>query len=183
MSMMGQMMKPKKTVITEKLRTEINKVVNRYIDQGVAELVPGVLFVDEFEFHSSKFVHASELAKIVTIALAAFERGFELLSNRADIVDEMKVLGGRLVNLRQIKRVVGRATELNNLEKENRRRAIKNININPDADENVEVSATGDTESINETAEIIAKNEEEQMEYRNLFESNLVLLCLLQTSI
>ena len=47
MSMMGQMMKPKKTEITEKLRTEINRVVNRYIDQGVAELVPGVLFVDE----------------------------------------------------------------------------------------------------------------------------------------
>mmetsp|Transcript_13627 Transcript_13627/g.16215 ORF Transcript_13627/g.16215 Transcript_13627/m.16215 type:complete len:199 (-) Transcript_13627:317-913(-) len=47
MSMMGQMMKQKKTEITEKLRTEINRVVNRYIDQGVAELVPGVLFVDE----------------------------------------------------------------------------------------------------------------------------------------
>merc|ERR1711967_75371 len=47
MSMMGQMRKPKKTEVTEKLRTEINRVVNRYIDQGVAELVPGVLFVDE----------------------------------------------------------------------------------------------------------------------------------------
>ncbi|KMS93764.1 hypothetical protein BVRB_028200 [Beta vulgaris subsp. vulgaris] len=47
MSMMGQMIKPKKTEITEKLRLEINKVVNRYIDQGVAELVPGVLFIDE----------------------------------------------------------------------------------------------------------------------------------------
>merc|ERR1712178_161600 len=46
-SMMGQLMKPKKTEITEKLRTEINRVVNRYIDQGVAELVPGVLFIDE----------------------------------------------------------------------------------------------------------------------------------------
>jgi len=45
--MMGQLMKPKKTEITEKLRTEINRVVNRYIDQGVAELVPGVLFIDE----------------------------------------------------------------------------------------------------------------------------------------
>ena len=45
--MMGQMMKPKKTEITEKLRAEINKVVNKYIDQGIAELVPGVLFVDE----------------------------------------------------------------------------------------------------------------------------------------
>ena len=47
MSMMGQLMKPRKTEITEKLRAEINKVVNRYIDQGVAELVPGVLFIDE----------------------------------------------------------------------------------------------------------------------------------------
>ena len=41
MSVMGQMMKQKKTEITEKLRVEVNKVVNRYIDQGVAELVPG----------------------------------------------------------------------------------------------------------------------------------------------
>jgi len=47
MSMMGQVMKPKKTEITDKLRQEINKVVNKYIDTGIAELVPGVLFIDE----------------------------------------------------------------------------------------------------------------------------------------
>merc|ERR1719217_216399 len=46
-SMMNQIAKPKKTEITEKLRMEINKVVSKYIDQGVAELVPGVLFIDE----------------------------------------------------------------------------------------------------------------------------------------
>ena len=34
LSMMGQLMKPKKTEITEKLRKEINKVVNKYIDEG-----------------------------------------------------------------------------------------------------------------------------------------------------
>ncbi len=81
MSMMGSLMKPRKTEITEKLRAEINKVrfalgggvllclllcaalysgivshiflplqtVNKYIDQGVAELVPGVLFIDEVQ--------------------------------------------------------------------------------------------------------------------------------------
>ena len=53
MSMMGQLMKPKKTEITDKLRGEINKVVSRYIDQGVAELIPGVLFIDEVKFRSS----------------------------------------------------------------------------------------------------------------------------------
>lgn len=33
LSMLGQLMKPRKTEITDKLRKEINKVVNRYIDQ------------------------------------------------------------------------------------------------------------------------------------------------------
>lgn len=54
MSMMGQLMKPKMTEITDKLRGEINKVVSKYIDQGVAELVSGVLFIDEvsdFDLH------------------------------------------------------------------------------------------------------------------------------------
>lgn len=46
-SLLGHFSKPRKTEITEKLRQEINKVVNKYIDQGVAELVPGVLFIDE----------------------------------------------------------------------------------------------------------------------------------------
>lgn len=47
LSMMNQLLKPRKTEITEKLRKEINKVVNKYIEDGVAELVPGVLFIDE----------------------------------------------------------------------------------------------------------------------------------------
>lgn len=47
MSVMSQFTKPRKTEVTDKLRKEINKVVNRYIDQGIAELVPGVLFIDE----------------------------------------------------------------------------------------------------------------------------------------
>ena len=51
MSMMGQLMKPKMTEITDKLRGEINKVVSKYINQGVAELVPGVLFIDEVCFY------------------------------------------------------------------------------------------------------------------------------------
>ena len=31
------------------------QVVNRYIDQGVAELVPGVLFIDEVRFFCCTF--------------------------------------------------------------------------------------------------------------------------------
>lgn len=47
MALMSRLMKPKKTEITDKLRAEINKIVNQHIDQGLAELVPGVLFIDE----------------------------------------------------------------------------------------------------------------------------------------
>ena len=47
MSVMGQLVRGGRTEITDKLRREINKVVDRYIEQGVAELVPGVLFIDE----------------------------------------------------------------------------------------------------------------------------------------
>ena len=46
-SVLSTLIKPKKTEITEKLRHEINKIVNQYIERGLAELVPGVLFIDE----------------------------------------------------------------------------------------------------------------------------------------
>jgi len=50
---MGQLVKGGRTEVTDKLRREINKVVDKYIEQGVAELVPGVLFIDEVSRGSS----------------------------------------------------------------------------------------------------------------------------------
>ncbi|ELU39812.1 RuvB-like helicase 1 [Rhizoctonia solani AG-1 IA] len=47
LSVMGQLVKSNRTEITEKLRREVNKVVKGYVDQGVAEVVPGVVFIDE----------------------------------------------------------------------------------------------------------------------------------------
>jgi len=47
MSVMGSLVKSGRTEITEKLRREVNKVVKGYVDQGVAEVVPGVVFIDE----------------------------------------------------------------------------------------------------------------------------------------
>merc|ERR1711975_105354 len=73
-SVMNNMLKPRKTEITEKLRLEINKVVNRYIDQGVAELVSGVLFIDElYMLDIECFIYfnralESTLAPIVVLA-------------------------------------------------------------------------------------------------------------------
>jgi len=74
MSMMNQLIKSKKTEITEKLRKEVNRIVNKYIEQGVAELVPGVLFIDEvhmLDIECFTFLNRaleSSLAPIVILA-------------------------------------------------------------------------------------------------------------------
>eukprot|EP00090_Calanus_glacialis_P025024 TRINITY_DN3887_c0_g1_i1.p1 TRINITY_DN3887_c0_g1~~TRINITY_DN3887_c0_g1_i1.p1 ORF type:complete len:456 (-),score=189.22 TRINITY_DN3887_c0_g1_i1:86-1453(-) len=82
MSMMGQMMKPKKTEITDKLRREINKVVNKYIDDGVAELVPGVLFIDEvhmLDIECFTYLHRALESTIAPIVIFATNRGRSLI--------------------------------------------------------------------------------------------------------
>lgn len=58
MSVMGQLVKGGRTEVTDKLRREINKVVDKYIEQGVAELIPGVLFIDEVSNLSRLSTHA-----------------------------------------------------------------------------------------------------------------------------
>ncbi|ATY66415.1 AAA family ATPase [Cordyceps militaris] len=80
MSMMGQLMKPKMTEITEKLRGEINKVVSKYIDQGVAELVPGVLFIDEANGRTQ--IDVQDVAECEDLFLDA-RRSAKLLSSEA----------------------------------------------------------------------------------------------------
>ncbi len=47
MSVMSHIVKSQRTEVTEKLRREVDRVVKGYVDQGVAEIVPGVVFTDE----------------------------------------------------------------------------------------------------------------------------------------
>eukprot|EP00560_Eucampia_antarctica_P000130 CAMPEP_0197834950 /NCGR_PEP_ID=MMETSP1437-20131217/24197_1 /TAXON_ID=49252 ORGANISM="Eucampia antarctica, Strain CCMP1452" /NCGR_SAMPLE_ID=MMETSP1437 /ASSEMBLY_ACC=CAM_ASM_001096 /LENGTH=455 /DNA_ID=CAMNT_0043440013 /DNA_START=68 /DNA_END=1435 /DNA_ORIENTATION=+ len=104
MSMLTSMGKPKKTEITDKLRTEINRVVNRYIDQGVAELVPGVLFIDEVHmldiecFTYLNRALESTLSPIVVFATnrgVCQIRGTDILSPHGipvDLLDRMLII-------------------------------------------------------------------------------------------
>ncbi|TGZ64597.1 hypothetical protein CRM22_006286 [Opisthorchis felineus] len=88
-SMMGQLMKPKKTEITDKLRKEINKVVNKYIDQGIAELVPGVLFIDEvhmLDIECFTYLHRALESTIAPIVIFATNRGKCTIRGTEDIV-------------------------------------------------------------------------------------------------
>lgn len=79
MSMVSQLSRQKKTEITEKLRTEINKVVNAYIEQGIAELVPGVLFIDEvhmLDMECFAFLSRALESRIAPVVIFATNRGF-----------------------------------------------------------------------------------------------------------
>lgn len=103
-SILGSMMKPTKTEVTEKLRLEINKVVNRYISNGVAELVPGVLFIDEVHmldiecFTYLNRALESSLAPIVVFATnrgVCTIRGTEIKSSHGvpvDLLDRLLII-------------------------------------------------------------------------------------------
>lgn len=89
MSMMGQIMKPKKTEITDKLRQEINKVVNKYIEQGIAELIPGVLFIDEvhmLDIECFTYLNKALESSISPIVIFASNRGMCTVKGTEDIV-------------------------------------------------------------------------------------------------
>merc|ERR1712178_336744 len=89
MSVMGQFMKPRKTEVTEKLRSEINKVVNRYINQGIAELVPGVLFIDEvhmLDIECFSYINRALESPLSPIVILATNRGRCIIRGTNDII-------------------------------------------------------------------------------------------------
>ena len=118
-SIMGSFMKPKKTEVTEKLRLEINKVVNRYIDQGIAELVPGVLFIDEVHmldiecFTYLNRALESTLSPIVVFATnrgICTIRGTDIVSPHGmpvDLLDRLVIIRTMPYSVEEIVQVVG----------------------------------------------------------------------------
>jgi len=128
MSMMGQLAKPKKTEITEKLRGEINKVVNRYIDQGVAELVPGVLFIDEvhmLDIECFTFLNRaleSTLSPIVVFATnrgVCQIRGTDIMSPHGipvDLLDRMLIIRTMPYSLEEMVQIISIRAETESIE-------------------------------------------------------------------
>jgi RuvB-like protein 1 (pontin 52) len=115
---MGQIMKPKKTEITEKLRQEINKVVNKYIDQGIAELVPGVLFIDEvhmLDIECFTFLNRALESTLAPIVILATNRGMctirgtDLISPHGvpiDLLDRLLIIRTTPYNLEEVIKIL-----------------------------------------------------------------------------
>lgn len=118
-SIMGQLMKNKKTEITEKLRNEVNKIVNKYIDQGIAELVPGVLFIDEvymLDIECFTFLNRALESKLSPIVVLATNRGTskirgtDLVSPHGlpvDLLDRLLIIKTMPYNLEEIVKILG----------------------------------------------------------------------------
>jgi RuvB-like protein 1 (pontin 52) len=128
LSLVGQMAKPKKTEVTEKLRTEINRVVNRYIDQGIAELVPGVLFIDEvhmLDIECFTFLNRaleSSLSPIVVFATnrgVCEIRGTDIMSPHGvpvDLLDRMLIIRTMPYSLQEMVQIVAVRAETESLQ-------------------------------------------------------------------
>jgi len=128
MSMMNSIVKQKKTEITEKLRKEINKIVNRYIDQGVAELVPGVLFIDEVHmldiecFTYLNRALESSLAPIVIFATnrgVTTIRGTEIQSPHGipvDLLDRLMIIRTLPYSLNEIQSILKIRANVENIQ-------------------------------------------------------------------
>merc|ERR1712087_704981 len=126
--MMGQIMKPRKTEITEKLRKEINKVVNRYIDQGIAELVPGVLFIDEvhmLDIECFTYINRALESTLSPIVIFATNRGMctirgtEIVSPHGmpvDLLDRLIIIRTLPYSVEEITQVVGIRSQTESLE-------------------------------------------------------------------
>jgi len=89
MSVMGSLVKSGRTEVTKKLRREVNKVVQSYVDQGVAEVVPGVVFIDEvnmLDVECFTYLNALLESPMAPTVILATNRGNTLLKGTTDIV-------------------------------------------------------------------------------------------------
>ncbi|TNJ28109.1 TBP-interacting protein TIP49 [Giardia muris] len=77
-SIMNQFNKIRKTEITDKLRGEIDKVVSRYVDQGICELQSGLLFIDEshlLDLECFSFLNKAMESPLAPVIIFATNRG------------------------------------------------------------------------------------------------------------
>lgn len=129
LSMMGQLLKPKKTEITDKLRAEVNKVVAKYIDQGVAELIPGVLFIDEvnmLDIEIFTYLNRALESSMAPVVVLASNRGMTTIRGTEDatkyphgcppdLIDRLLIVKTLPYNEEEIKVIISKRATLENL--------------------------------------------------------------------
>ncbi|CAG9472188.1 unnamed protein product [Plasmodium vivax] len=110
--------KSKKTEITDKLRNEINKIVYKYVDQGIAQIVPGVLFIDEvhmLDIECFTYLNRTLESNLAPIVILATNRGIcnikgtNIISAHGipvDLLDRIIIVKTMLYNKEEILQVL-----------------------------------------------------------------------------
>jgi RuvB-like protein 1 (pontin 52) len=89
MSVMSHLVKPRRTEVTEKLRKEVERVVKGYVDQGVAEVIPGVVFIDEvhmLDIECFTYLNLLLESPMAPTVILATNRGQSLVRGTTDII-------------------------------------------------------------------------------------------------
>jgi RuvB-like protein 1 (pontin 52) len=123
-AMMSQLIRSKKTEITEKLRTEVNKIVDKFIDQGIAELVPGVLFIDEvhtLDIECFSFLNRALESTLAPVVIFATNRaqtkivGTDIVAPHGiplDLLDRLLIVATRRYQRDEMKQIIGIRAEI-----------------------------------------------------------------------
>lgn len=95
---------PRRTEITNRLRSEVNKVVSKYVQAGICEVVPGVLFIDEVHMLDADchaFLNSALEQPISPVVIVATNRGFSKIKGTdiisahglpSDLLDRMMII-------------------------------------------------------------------------------------------
>ncbi|KAF8486481.1 RuvB-like helicase 1 [Gautieria morchelliformis] len=89
MSVMGSLVRSGRTEVTDKLRREVERVVKGYVEQGVAEVVPGVVFIDEvhmLDIECFTFLNGLLESPMAPTVIFATNRGRSTVRGTQDIV-------------------------------------------------------------------------------------------------
>ena len=111
------------------MRSEVNKVVSKYIDQGVAELIPGVLFIDEvnmLDVEIFTYLNRALESAIAPIVVLASNRGLTTIRGSdddfkaphgcpPDLIDRLLIVRTLPYNQDEIKIIISKRAALEGL--------------------------------------------------------------------
>jgi RuvB-like protein 1 (pontin 52) len=125
LSLLQSLQRPRKTDMTDKLRAEINAVVERYVEQGVAEVLPGILFVEEahmLDLECFGFLQQSLESQYAPVLVLATNRGMASVAGTTtgtdpegmvsphgipvDFLDRLLVIPTRPYSLEEMERIL-----------------------------------------------------------------------------
>ncbi|CCF75413.2 RuvB-like protein 1 (pontin 52) [Babesia microti strain RI] len=130
-SILGQYLRPKKTEITDKLRAHVNMVVNKYVDMGIAEVLPGLLFIEEahmLDIECFTYLNRALESPLAPIVILATNRGvctvrgtdsIEPHGLPVDLLDRLLIIKTLPYTIEQIVQVISIRAKTENIELNN----------------------------------------------------------------